>query len=219
MTLRKVVIVGVALAWIALSSGILLADYFFDDSVLVYFYSMSNSNACRNKCTFSQSDLQSASSEYSMERLELSLGDGKQIYLVSRTEGCGSAGCQSAVLLREAGYMVRIEESFGLDTDRAERIARAALGIGRTESGPQTPAVIVAALCVVTLCLLSAIITRTVAHGLTLWQRILAQTATALLSTGGLYLLGVVGEVNLLTIPLGAGVAVIVVASAKEIFS
>lgn len=199
------------------------ADYFFSDSELAEFYMMSNANVCREKCTFELKGADATTAEYTMVRLEvLPPGESRQVYLVGRTGECGSAGCESAVLLRDTGRMVRIEERFGLDTDRAERIARRALGImNPRESGSSNSPVTVtlAALSVAALCVLSAIITKRLASGLSLWQRIVLKSITALVSTLGLYAFGVVDQINLLALPLIAGVTVTVVISVRDLLS
>jgi hypothetical protein len=95
------------------------ADYFFSDRELTDFYRHSDANVCRHQCEWDG---------YRMIKLEVfPVSDARQIYLVQRTVECGSAGCESTVLLRENGKMTRIEDRFGLDVDRAERIARGSL--------------------------------------------------------------------------------------------
>lgn len=199
------------------------ADYFFSDSELGEFYVMSNATVCREKCEFGSSRVDATTASYTMVRLEvLPPGESRQVYLVGRTDECGSAGCRSAVLLRDAGRMVRIEERFGLDTNRAERIARGALGImnpreSGTSNSPLT--VTLAVLCVAALCVLAAMITRRLASGLSVWQRIVLQSSTALVSSVGLYAFGVVDQIDLLALPLIAGVTVTVVISVRDLLS
>ena len=118
--------------------------------------------------------------------------------------------------------MVRIEERFGLDPDRAERIARRALGImnpRESESNNTPVTVTLAVLCVAALCVLSAIITKRLASGLSVWQRIVLHSITALVSSVGLYAFGVVDEIKLLALPLIAGVTVTVVISVRDMLN
>ena len=189
-----------------------LADYFFSDSELAKFYTMSAANVCREQCTWAGSI---------MIRLEIfPPGESRQAYLVRRTGECGSAGCESAVLLRDAGKMVRIEDRFGLDKDRAERIARRELGImDPRESRFSKSSVALALSSVAVLCLLSAIITKQLASGLSIWKRIVLQSITAIISSLGLYVLGVVDRIDLLALPLIFGVTVTVVISVKDLLN
>jgi hypothetical protein len=220
---RTIVVWGFAIGISTVAVTGASADYFFSDSDLAEFYMMSGANACREQCASKLPGVDAAMAGYTMVRLEvLPPGDSRQVYLVKRTGECGSAGCESAVLLRQAGRMVRIEERFGLDTDRAERIARGALGLmNPRESGSSNSpvAVTLAVLCVAALCVLAAIVTKRLATGLSVGQRIVLQTMTALISSVGLYAFGVVDEINLLALPVIAGLTVTVAISLRDIFS
>lgn len=199
-----------------------LADSFFSDAERAEFSLMSQTNVCRERCSFSMPDSKSPNDEYIMERLEvLPFGSDRQVYLVERTGGCGSAGCASAVFVREGRKMVTIEERFGFERDRAERIARRALGLSGSGGGERTSSsstVLMSAVAVVLLCLLSGVISRRVVHGLTLPQRVVVQSMTALVASIGLYGLGIIDEVSVLSIPLVAGMSVNVIVSLKDAF-
>jgi hypothetical protein len=239
-TLRHLIIAwGLAFGFSTVTAPDVLADTFFSDSELAHFYTMSNTNVCRDNCEFPSDD--PTMGGYAMLRLEvLPPLDPRSVYLVRRAGvRCGTAGCESAVLLRQGAKMVLLEDHFGLDTDRAERIARRVLGIITSHesaapsnqktpaatSSPKTPsppaplAVIFAVLCVTALCVLAAIVTKRVASGLSIWQKIAIQSITTLVSSLGLYAFGIVDQFNLLTIPIIAGVTVSMAISVRDFLS
>lgn len=98
------------------------ADNFFDDAELAEFHKRSLIEPCStSRCEFIASD---GKSKYSM--VALRTGDARKAYLVTNSGLCGSAGCESVVLLRQNDQMVRLKEARSLSVGDALKIVQQA---------------------------------------------------------------------------------------------